>query len=69
MKVKELAEVIHPAASVYIEDPVTKPTMSHLKLRSIDSVLEHYGDRIVEEVETEHDWDCSFLYITLKEED
>ncbi|WAX12495.1 hypothetical protein EC55P2_00005 [Enterococcus phage EC55P2] len=69
MKVKELAEVIYPNTSLYIDGLSTIYGTSYMKLYSVEYLVEHYGERLVEEIETEHDYDASFLYITLKEED
>lgn len=69
MKVKKLVEIIHPAASVYIEDPSDRFPRNSPPLVSIMYILECYGNRIVKEVTTEHDWDSSFLYIILEEEE
>lgn len=69
MKVKELAEVIYPACSVFVEDPSSISEKSYLKLRSIESVLNHYGERTVDTLTTDHDYDSSYLYIILKGEE
>lgn len=69
MKVKELAEVIYPNTSLYIDGLSTIYGTSYMKLYSVEYLVEHYGERLVEEIETEHDYDASFLYITLKEEE
>lgn len=69
MKVKDLAEVIYPNTSLYIDGLSTISGSTFLKLYSIEYLVEHYGERLVEEIETEHDYDASFLYITLREEE
>lgn len=69
MKVKELAKVIYPNTSLYIDGLSTISGSTFMKLYSIEYLVEHYGERLVEEIETEHDYDASFLYITLKEEE
>lgn len=69
MKVKELAKVIYPNTSLYIDGLSTISGSTLMKLYSIEYLVEYYGERIVEEIDTEHDYDASFLYITLKEEE
>lgn len=69
MKVKELAKVIYPNTKLYIDGLSTISGYTFMKLYSIEYFVEHYGERLVEEIETEHDYDASFLYITLKEEE
>ena len=69
MKVKELAEVIYPNTSLYVDGLSTIAGSTFLKLYSIEYLVEYYGERLVAEIETEHDYDASFLYITLKEEE
>lgn len=68
MKVKELAEVIYPNTSLYIDGVSNVAGSTFMKLYSIEYLVEYYGERLVEEIETEHDYDASFLYITLKED-
>lgn len=69
MKVKELAEVVYQNTSLYIDGLSNISGSTFMKLYSIEYIVEHYGERLVEEIETEHDYDASFLYITLKEEE
>lgn len=69
MKVKELAEVIYPYTLLYIDGLSTISGATFMKLYTIEYLVENYGERLVEEIETEHDYDASFLYITLKEEE
>lgn len=69
MKVKELAEVIYPNTPLYIDGLSTISGSNFMELFSIEYLIENYGERLVEEIETEHDYDASFLYITLKEEE
>lgn len=69
MKVKELAEVVYPNTSLYLDGLSNISGSTFMKLYSIEYLVEHYGERLVEEIETEHDYDASFLYITLKGEE
>ena len=69
MKVKELAKVIYPNTKLYIDGLSTISRSTFMKLYSIEYLVEYYGERLVEEIDTEHDYDASFLYIILKEEE
>ena len=69
MKVKELAKVIYPNTKLYIDGLSTISGSTFMKLYSIEYLVEYYGERLVEEIDTEHDYDASFLYIILKEEE
>lgn len=69
MKVKELAEVIYPNTSLYIDGISNAVGLTFMKLYSVEYLVEHFGERLVKEIDIEHDYDGSFLYITLKEEE
>lgn len=69
MKVKELAEVIYPNTSLYIDGISNAVGLTFMKLYSVEYLVEHFGERLVEEIDIEHDYGGSFLYITLKEEE
>lgn len=69
MKVKELAEVIYPNTSLYIDGISNAVGLTFMKLYSVEYLVEHFGERLVEEIDIEHDYDGSFLYIILKEEE